>query len=128
MTDDTGKVISSLDESILGEKSSIYHGIDKNKEFESFTVQDGSEKEQVIFYRLTDFNGILVNKVPLNTITKSAKTLLYGLLALFIVSILLVFLLSKFWVYKLLDPLKRLVEGIKKVGQGNLGLTIAGKP
>ncbi len=123
LIDNSGKIISSLDDAVIGQKSIIYQGMSPDANIRNLTVTDGGRKEQVTYYRLSGLKSILVSEIPFSTINRDVTTLRGILITLFFVSLALAFFFSRYWIYRLLNPLKRLIGVIKKIGQGDLGLT-----
>lgn len=128
MIDEKGKIISSLDDSLVGKTSSIYREISGNQDNQTVILMDGGEKQQVIYYRLSNLGSTLVSEIPFSVISGDVTMLRYILLALFLFSMVAALLISRYWVSKLLNPLNQMMDVINKTGQGTLGLTMHAAP
>jgi two-component system sensor histidine kinase YesM len=126
--DETGKVISHQDKNMIGKMSEMFQSMSKDKDIENFTISSSKGKEQAIYYRLSSFGGILVSEVPMSEITKDIVMLRNILIVLFFLSLVFAFVLSRFWIHKLMSPLDRLIGVIRKIERGNLGLTLDDLP
>ncbi|NJD01512.1 MAG: sensor histidine kinase [Ruminiclostridium sp.] len=123
-----GKVISSRDYSKLAKKSELYRKVDPNSSQGTFTVENPDNKVQVVYYKLNNSIGILVSEMPMSEILKDIVYMRKTLAIIFFLSLAVVFVLSRFWILKLMKPLKKLTDIIKKIRHGDLGLTLEQTP
>lgn len=124
LVDNNGVIISSKDTSVLTKKSGLYPKMDVGHAMGNFTVEGETGKVQVVYYKLGNSIGTLVDETYMSEILKDIIYLRNTLVILFVLSLAIALVLSKFWIYKLLGPLNRLAGTIRKVGRGNLGLTL----
>lgn len=119
-----GKVISSRDYSKLAKKSEFYQKMNPNSSSGNFIVASRNDKVQVVYYKLSNTIGILVNEISMSEILKDIVKLKNTLIIIFFLSLAVAFALSRFWVFKLMGPLNKLTGIIKKIQHGDLGLTL----
>jgi len=121
---DNGKIISHVNEEKIGSLSNAYKDLPRPHTNLSFSVIDRSQNKQIIYYSLSIGNWILVDEIPTSYITKDISKLKTIVIFMFLVSILLAAVLSKYNINKIFSPLTQLTNLIKKMGDGKLGLTL----
>jgi len=124
LIDASGMIISATDESVVGTQCSAYPGLDESENIKTLNITVQNTSEQVTYYRLSNLNWILVSEIPTRVIMKDAVTLRNILIILYIGCLALAFALSKFWIYRLLNPLKKLTGAINQTKRGILGVTV----
>lgn len=127
MINNSGTIISDGDTIKIGKKSATYCKMDGNKEVQSFTITDGNQIIQAVYYHLGIADWILVDEIPIELIKKNVLYLQTILLGMGIISLILAIIMSRFRILKLTKPLRQLILAMKKMSEGNLGLTIKTK-
>lgn len=126
--DGSGKVISSSDEKAVGGANPLYGRIPAGSESGSFTLQGGSVPTQVVYSKLSNTQWYLVGEIPLSYLTQDMVVLQRIAVFVFLSSIVLIFLVSFFWLKNITKPLSALARKMQDMGRGELGLTIAKVP
>lgn len=124
LIDDNGIVISSNNNPALNRGYAFYSGINPNHNMGDYTVDGDEGRIQVVYYRLNNLMGTLVNETLMSEILKDINYLRNILILLFVFCLTASLTLSRFWIFKLMGPLNRLTGVIRKMGKGNLGLTL----
>ena len=127
MINSAGIIISAGDHKEIGKQSALYRQIDADKAVQSFTVTDGNETKQVVYFRLGIADWILADEIPVSVIEKDISDLQVIFLGILLASFLLAAAISRFWIYKLTKPLQALTLAMKKMGEGSLGLKVETK-
>lgn len=122
--DSNGKIISHQNENLIGKISNKFEKMSITKKEEAFITNDFDLRKQIVYYRVNNLNWIIVNEVLLNVINKDISYLRTVIIIMFLISLIVASILTKFWIYKITDPLKRLTNTMREIGDGNLGLTL----
>ena len=125
---DQGKIISSTDSKNIGETSPAFNSIETGKTYGTFTLTTTEKQTQVVYYRLSAVNWLLVREIPYSFIESDVVALQRIVFVLYIGSILLIFLFSFFSLKKLINPLKALAGKMYDIGSGKLGITFSRVP
>ena len=124
LIDDSGKIVSHSDEAKIGNQGTIplqfISATDGGDKFSSYE-HDG---KQIMSYKSSSFDWILIYEIPLSAFTKDILTLRQIVLTMFIFSLLFAAILSRYWIRKVTMPLIRLTTVMKKMEQGKLGITL----
>ncbi|NOU71379.1 HAMP domain-containing protein [Paenibacillus sp. LMG 31458] len=124
LVDGSGKIVSHSDVAKIGNQGTIplqflsaANGGDKFSSYEH-------DKKQIMSYKSSSFDWILIYEIPLSEFTKDIFTLRQIVTIMFIFSLVFAAILSKYWIRKVTMPLNRLTTVMKKMELGNLGLTL----
>ncbi|MGO4273172.1 sensor histidine kinase, partial [Paenibacillus sp. TAF58] len=124
LMDGSGKIVSHSDVAKIGNQGTIplqflsaANGGDKFSSYEH-------DKKQIMSYKSSSLDWILIYEIPLSEFTKDIFTLRQIVTIMFIFSLVFAAILSKYWIRKVTMPLNRLTTVMKKMELGNLGLTL----
>lgn len=123
----SGIVQSSNNESEIGVLSPVASSLNDPEDAVSATVEISGQKKQVSTYPLNQ-DMVLVSVIPLKVIVHDLIWLRYILLLLYAAGLVMVIVLSTAWIRKLMLPLYQLMETMKQIEGGQLGLTLANPP
>lgn len=121
--EDTGRIISHSDVSMIGTQSRTYRQMDPKSSVQDFIVSNKGEQNQVLYYRLSRSGWILVDEVPMKVITRDFSYLRNILLVIFLIGLASAIVFSGFWVYGITKPLNILTKVMNKIEGGSLGQT-----
>lgn len=116
-------VISSPDGLDIGKKSSVFANIKKGNSFGSFFSGASGSQMQVVYYRMDNTGWYFIRNIPFSVFKKDTVGLQRTILLIFGISMLVIFLISVFWLKKMTKPLKNLADKMADMGSGNLGVT-----
>ena len=119
----SGKVVSSSDGSNVGAVNPVIGRIEPGSQSGSFSMEGGGVPTQVVYSRLSNTDWYLVGEMPLSFLTRDMMILERVTLFVFLGSILVIFLVSYFWLKKIMRPLNVLARMMGDMGRGELGLT-----
>ncbi len=119
-----GIIISSDDPLELDIRYGLFSEIDTENDMGYSNITRNGESTQIVFYKLSNSIGILVKETLMSEILRDINYLRNTLLILFVFCFAAALLLSRFWVIRLMKPLNSLTKVVKKVGKGELGLTL----
>ncbi|SDW05674.1 sensor histidine kinase [Paenibacillus sp. CF384] len=124
LVDDRGRIVSNSNEASIGESGMA--PLQTNASAASgnkFSSEERSGK-QIMSYRIDSLGWELVNEIPVSVFTSDALTLRTIVLTMFVFSLASAAVISRFWILKVTKPLNSLTNVVRKMGQGNLGLTL----
>lgn len=119
-----GTIISHRDISKIGTTSEAFGALNEEWGPEENTFTLRYQDKQIVFYKLPVSSWILVDEVPISVITKDIKGLRDLVLVIFLASLVLAAVLSRYIIYRIISPLINLTMVMKKMEQGSLGLTL----
>lgn len=125
---DKGIVISSSDKADVGMSSAYNPFADGAGNYGSYDGDRSNKPVQVVYYRLNKPNWYMVKEIPLGQYSDqihSAQTLLA---AVILISLIVIFVISCFWLKRTIRPLHILAHKMKDVSRGELGVTFAKIP
>jgi len=128
IVDDTGKIISSSKPEDIGTASPYNPFMDNADDYGSFDEGNTKGAIQVMYYKLNDANWYMMKEIPLNQLSVqiySAQTLL---VIVMLGSLLVIFIISYFWLKKMTRPLHILAHKMKDMSRGEIGITFAKIP
>jgi sensor histidine kinase YesM len=124
LIDGTGKIVSHNNDTRIGESGTAPKQMNlsatDNDNFSS-AEQDG---KQIMTYQINSLGWTLVNEIPVSAFIKDTLTLRIIVLTMFAFSLASAAILSRYWIRKVTKPLNRLTTVMRRMGQGNLGLTL----
>jgi len=120
--DAQGKVISSNRPETLGSGSAAFRSLEPASLNGSFPVQHGSERKQVIYYRIGETDWTLVHEIPFDEFHKDIFHLRKTVLVILLFTVLATFLLSSIWISRLIRPIRGLAQMMRNVEKGQLGM------
>lgn len=128
IVNEQGIIISSADGKNIGKASSVDEYIRGNKTYGTFTSLNAGKQIQIVYYKLSDMNWLLVREIPYKLLEVDVVALQRTVLIIFIASMLLIFLISFFSLKKMIRPLNALASKMYDMGSGKLGITFSKIP
>ncbi|HOJ09523.1 MAG TPA: histidine kinase [Clostridiales bacterium] len=128
IVDSNGKIISDIDATRIGSNSFIFTKLDKNLDNGSFTLKIDSVTKQIFYLKLTSLDWTLINEIDYKNYIKDIHTMRNILILMFFACIAISLALSTYWGMVFTKPIKRIINAIKEVGKGNIGITITESP
>lgn len=129
LLDSQHRIISCGDKNFIGTPVQIEPLDDGHSVY--LTLAKGNNEElndthQIIYYPYSNYGLSIIYQVPYETLFANIEQLKFLLIILLVVFIILALLISTFWIYTLTKPLNRLIEAMKSMGRGQLGITLEG--
>lgn len=124
IVDNSGKIISSSNGDKIGQISETAASIRREDDNGSFTIKDNSSIKQIVYYKIKNTNWYLLEEMPITIFTKDIADLQKIQALIFIISILLIFAASIYWLGKITNPLKMLGGKMSEMSEGRLGVVI----
>jgi two-component system sensor histidine kinase YesM len=124
IVDSTGKIVSSDKSEEINTQSNAFKSIAKSKAYGSFVSNNGSNNEQIVYYKLNGTDWYLVDEIPLKYLSMDVTSIQNILIIIFFMSILATFIVSFIWLKKILKPLNILSEKMNAISNGRLGITL----
>ena len=128
LLDSDGKLVSSSDNRKIGMVSPLFSKINNGEDFGSITYSEGQGSKQIVFYKLEKYGWYILREMPLELAADDGRLLSRTLVITVILSILVIFIVSYFWLKRITGPLNSLTGAIRKMGRGELGLTSSNIP
>ncbi len=130
LLDSHNTIISCGDKSLIGTSAGI-ESLDGSHTVR-LTLEQGDNGElnsthQIIYYPYNSYGLSIVYEIPYSTLFANITQLKILLITLLIVFLILALLISTFWIYTLTQPLNRLIEAMKTMGSGQLGIKLDGR-
>ncbi|REE94578.1 histidine kinase/DNA gyrase B/HSP90-like ATPase [Paenibacillus taihuensis] len=122
--DGSGKVISSTNQETINAPYLFNTRIKPGVNFGSFSTDRDGSHEQVIYYRMSETGWMLVNEVPTELYTKDVVGIGRFIAAIFLLSLVLIVLISTLWMNRIMKSFHQLVKGMRFIGKGNIGHTL----
>lgn len=126
--DGNGKIISRSDGGSIGNYSPLTSKIIGGKNYTSLILKSSGVEKQMLIYKLRYGSWYLVREIPIKFFTEDALSLQKTILLFFVICILIIFVLSIYWLKKITRPLYLLDKAMRDAGRGNLGITISKVP
>ncbi len=126
--DRAGKIISSGDGRNIGQNSPIFSDINLSENYGSLTSMKNDLKVQIVYYRLQNTDWYLIDEIPFSALTGDINMIQKLIMAIFITSILVIFIVSLTWIKKITKPLEVLSSKMNDVSSGKLGVTLSRIP
>lgn len=124
LIDKKGKIVSHSNEARIGESGMIPVQSGNSVTGENKFASEERSGKQVMSYRIDSLGWGLINEIPVSAFTSDALMLRTIVLTMFVCSLAAAAVLSRFWILKVTKPLNSLTSVVRKMGQGNLGLTL----
>ncbi|AZN41462.1 cache domain-containing sensor histidine kinase [Paenibacillus albus] len=124
LIDEKGKIVSDSNEASIGESGMAPSQPQVSASSDiKFSSEERSGK-QIMSYRIDSLGWELINEIPVSAFISDALALRTIVLTMFVFSLVSAAVLSRFWILKVTKPLNSLTNVVRKMGQGNLGLTL----
>ncbi len=126
--DEDGIIISSSNVADVGSESAYLPLIDYTSGYGSYDESASGDSEQVVYYRLNQANWHMIKEIPLSQFTDQLYGVQMLLVAVFLLSLIVIFIISFFWLKKMTRPLQILAHKMKDMSRGELGVTFSKIP
>ncbi|WP_158602149.1 cache domain-containing sensor histidine kinase [Cohnella endophytica] len=124
LVDDTGHIVSHGDEAKIGQAGAVPELIDHPAVVGNKFASEERDGKQIMSYRINGLGWTLVNEIPVSIFTRDILTLRLIVVTMFIFSLASAAILSRYWIRRITKPLNSLTTVVRRMGQGNLGLTL----
>lgn len=128
LIDNQGMIVSSLDTGSIGSKVKYAGQIDPSRLYGSFAANRDGKSTQITYYRIQGTGWTLVNETLETEFIRNTALLQKNILLLMLVSIVLAFLLSVYWIYRITRPLTHLVHAMREMEMGKMGVVLNETP
>lgn len=128
IVDEGGVVISSSLASDVGSRSPYYPLAPGGEEYGSYEDENSSDSVQIVYYRLNEAGWYMVKEIPLGQFSDQIYSMQTLLVAVILASLIVIFILSYFWLRKMIHPLRVLALKMKDMSRGELGITFTKVP
>ncbi|MDF2925373.1 MAG: two-component sensor histidine kinase [Paenibacillaceae bacterium] len=128
IVDAQGVVISSSNQSDVGDVSRYYPFSPEGAVYGSYDKGKAEDSVQVVYYRLNRTGWHMVKEIPLDQISNQIYSMQTLLVVVFLLSLIVIFVISYFWLKKMIHPLQVLAHKMKDMSRGELGVTFAKVP
>jgi len=118
--DGSGRVISHVNKSLLGDSSEVCAEIPTNSPSGSIKKKD----EQIVYYQVSGSDWTMVKEVPIVEFIEDIFNLRFQMLWIFGVTFAAALIASAIWIKKITKPMHNLMEAMGNVEKGNLDFTI----
>lgn len=129
IVDDNGVIVSSSNKQQVGTQSDYFSFIknaDSFAEYGSFDAVD--ESTQIVYYKLNDVNWYMLKEIPLAQFSDQIRSTQIMLVLVILVSLIVIFVISYFWLKKMTKPLHILSHKMQDMTRGELGVTFSKVP
>ena len=128
IVNEKGEIISSREGKNIGEISQMASHLFSGADIDSYVYNKNGSSTQVSFYKQKSTNWYLVSEVPLRIFGQDAVTIQKSMVIVFLLSILVIFIVSFYWLGKITRPLNKLSEKMHSMSSGQLGLQFSKIP
>ncbi len=126
--DTDGRIVSHPDKSKIGMQSSILPYVDTRANEGSFTYENGKDRMQGVYYKMSKTGWTIVNELPYSIFTNNINRLKNIIIFSFLLSLVIAIVFYTYWINKMTHPLTKLISVMKEVGRGNIGHTVSEVP
>jgi len=127
ITDNRGKIISHIDAAEIGGLSQAFTLADSYSDIEISTLGISGEMTQVVANRL-EHDLVLISEVPVSVIMRDVSRLRNILLITLVIAFAAAAVTGTYFVGRIIRPVEKLTDAMKKVEMGDLGMTLDSKP
>ncbi len=125
IVDEEGIVISSSNEADIGYNSPILPalGTAEHGDYGSYENGETGAPMQTVYYKLKNSNWYMMKEIPLNQFSEQIYSMQSLLVLVILISLIVMFIISYFWLKKMTRPLHILAHKMKDMSRGELGVT-----
>ncbi|WP_238652640.1 cache domain-containing sensor histidine kinase [Paenibacillus piscarius] len=120
----SGRIVSSSVPERIGTSSPFVPDEQEGVQYGSFDGHSAGRSVQVVYYKLTDGGWYLLKEIPLSQYSEQIYGVQRMLVIVFILSVLVIFIVSYFWLRRIIKPLHLLSLKMKDMSRGELGVTL----
>ncbi len=126
IVDKNGIIISSSNVADIGSQT---QSPDLGKaDYGSYDIGNTITPMQTVYYRLINMNWYMLKEIPLNQFSEQIYSMQSLLVIVFMASLIVIFVVSYFWLKKMTRPLHILAHKMKDMSRGELGITFPNVP
>ncbi len=122
IVDEEGIVISSSNEMDIGDSSPIIPALNA-VDYGSYDNDKAGVPMQTVYYKLKNKNWYIMKEIPLNQFSEQIYAIQTLLVLVILGSLIVMFIISYFWLKKMIRPLHILAHKMKDMSRGELGVT-----
>lgn len=123
IVNEKGIIVSSSNKEDIGVRSAYSPFENGADDYGSYDVVYEGDHAQIVYYRLSSLDWYMVKVIPLNQFSKQINAVQKLLVFVILISFLVTFVVSFFWLKKMTRPLHILAHKLKDMSRGELGLT-----
>ncbi|GGG51604.1 sensor histidine kinase [Paenibacillus radicis (ex Gao et al. 2016)] len=128
LINDEGHIVSSLDAGSIGSTVQYASSIDRDRQFGSFAASSDGQTKQITYYRIQGTGWLLINETLETEFIRNTSILKKNISLLMAISIVLAFLLSVYWIYRITRPFSYLVHAMREMEMGKMGVVLDETP
>src|SRR5690606_17253912 len=122
-----GTILSGSEKQDIGTTSLFRPPQDEEEKYGSYDG-GGSVPVQVVYFKLGHADWYMVKEIPLNQFSEQIQKTQIFLVLVIIVSLIVIFIITYFWLKKMIEPLRVLAHKMMDVSRGELGVTFSKIP
>jgi len=126
IVDGRGTIISSSRPDRVGSLSPLVP--ERGEAFGSYDDYNGDVPVQIVYYKLQTSGWYVMKEIPLNQYSAQIYAVQRIIVLVFLLSLLVILIVSYFWLNKMIRPLHLLSGKMKDIGRGELGVTFPEVP
>jgi len=123
IVDAGGSIISGSRPERIGAASPYMPEPSDGDPYGSHDVFRGNDRVQIVYYKLQDTGWYIMKEIPLDVYSAQIYAVQRTILLVFLASLLAIFVVSYFWLNKMIRPLHLLSGKMKDMSRGELGVT-----
>jgi Predicted signal transduction protein with a C-terminal ATPase domain len=123
IVDGSGTVISSSRPERVGSASAFMPAEQEPGSYGSRVGSQNSQELQIVYYKLNDAGWYMMKEIPLYQYSDQIFSVQRMLVLVFMISLVFIFIVSYFWLRKIIKPLHLLSGKMKEMSRGELGIT-----
>ncbi|WP_042163763.1 sensor histidine kinase [Paenibacillus gorillae] len=128
LINDEGIIVSSLDAGSIGSRVHYAASIDHDRQYGSFAASSDGQTKQITYYRIQGTGWLLINETLETEFIRNTSILKKNISLLMGISIMLAFLLSVYWIYRITRPFTHLVHAMREMEMGKMGVVLDETP
>ena len=124
IVDAEGRVLSHTDKTLLGSQSLVFSHERRNEESGEFIFTENEIEYQIMYHTMPRYGFTIINQVPYSVFIKDIRQLRLIIIAGFVFSFFICFILFFVWIRRVTRPVTRLTKAMEQVGGGEWGMTL----
>ncbi|GGA42933.1 cache domain-containing sensor histidine kinase [Paenibacillus physcomitrellae] len=128
LVDDQGRTVSSTEPEAINTVVRFADQIDRSRSYGSFMTKNNGQTTQVTYYRIGGTGWTLINETLETEFLRNISILRQVIITIMLVSIVLAFMLSTYWIYRITRPLTHLVRAMREMEMGKMGVVLDDTP
>lgn len=123
VVDDSGTIVSASRPERIGTRGSFLPSEHAPGAYGSYTGNRDDIDLQIVYYKLHDADWYVMKEIPLGQYSDQIFTVQRMLAVVFLSCVAVIFIVSFFWLRKIIKPLHMLSGKMREMSRGELGLT-----